>query len=150
MAIGGYRDEYPHAEDYDLYIRISEFGSIDNLDEDMLFYRRHTGAVSVKHVEVQERSAAMAELDAALRAHQERWPQWLADPYIRLRIWRRLHRIDPSRAKAMQSRILRDLFDLRPCTLFSRRYGNLRIRILAAFLRSLRASNVPDRNLNSK
>lgn len=44
---GGYTNRYPHAEDYDLFCRISAYGEIDNINEVLLNYREHNGQISV-------------------------------------------------------------------------------------------------------
>ncbi|MEL6768986.1 MAG: glycosyltransferase, partial [Pseudomonadota bacterium] len=63
-AIGGYRTGFPHAEDYDLYLRLARLGRLDNPAEVMLRYRKHDGAISQRNIARQERSAALAEIDA--------------------------------------------------------------------------------------
>mgnify|MGYP001170046565 CR=1 FL=1 len=145
LAIGGYRSDFPHAEDYDLFIRLSKLGGIDNPDEDVLIYRRHEGAISLKHLETQERSAAMAELDA-MEAGSEGFPSWLVEPYVRLRIWRRYLSADRAKADRLLPRLIGDALTLKPETLFSPRYFGLRIRIAgsiaAAALRQARRSRL--------
>lgn len=39
--LGGYSHEYPHVEDLDLFLKISELGKIENLREPLLKYREH-------------------------------------------------------------------------------------------------------------
>lgn len=46
LEAGGYRQEYAPADDYDLWVRLLQFGEITNLDETLLRYRRHVGQVS--------------------------------------------------------------------------------------------------------
>lgn len=60
IQIGGYRDAFPHAEDHDLFIRLSRLGKARVIPELLLQYRIHSGSVSTKHSAVQ--------LDSALRA----------------------------------------------------------------------------------
>jgi len=49
-SVGGYRSQFSHCEDYDLWLRLSELnGEFGNLDEAMLRYRRHSESVSKKH-----------------------------------------------------------------------------------------------------
>lgn len=128
-AVGGYRADHPHAEDYDLFIRLAAFGTIDNPKQDVLVYRRHEGAISIRHVETQERSAAMAEVEAISQGGGS-LPDWLVDAYVRLRIFRRYNRVDPAKARASLGRALADLLQLRPASLFDRRY--LRLRAILA------------------
>jgi len=45
------RPEMLFAEDYDLYHRISRFGAIARLDEELMTYRRHSGSASQTYVD---------------------------------------------------------------------------------------------------
>ena len=49
LAVGGYREAFRHAEDYDLWLRLSERHELDNLPEPLLRYRQHGGSVSFRH-----------------------------------------------------------------------------------------------------
>ena len=139
LAVGGYRSTFPHAEDYDLFIRLSKLGGIDNPDKELLIYRRHEGAISLKHLETQERSAALAEIDAIADGQSSTpdFPTWLIEPYIRLRIWRRYLSADRAKAAAMLPQLLGDAATLRPNTLLSARYWGLRTRIAGSMLASI-------------
>ncbi len=138
VAVGGYRSDFPHAEDYDLFIRLSKLGDIDNPDRDLLIYRRHEGAISLKHLETQERSAALAEVDAMTQGGAAgAFPAWLVEPYIRLRIWRRYLGVDRVKADRMLPRLLADAANPAPNTLLSRPYWGLRARILGSMLASV-------------
>lgn len=64
-AIGGYRAEYPHAEDLDFFLRLGELGRLENMPEPLLQYRTHPSSVSARHMEVQWQSAKKA-VEAAL------------------------------------------------------------------------------------
>jgi glycosyltransferase involved in cell wall biosynthesis len=46
IKVGGYRDIFAHAEDFDLWSRISRLGEIDNLSFPLLCYRQHSNQVS--------------------------------------------------------------------------------------------------------
>ncbi len=46
QQIGGYRDKFRNSLDYDLWLRISEIGKIENIAQDLLLYRRHASQVS--------------------------------------------------------------------------------------------------------
>lgn len=46
QRIGGYRPKFRNSLDYDLWLRISEIGQIDNIPQDLLLYRRHAAQVS--------------------------------------------------------------------------------------------------------
>lgn len=55
-----------HAEDYDLWLRLSRHHRLDNLPQRLLLHRRHAESVSVRHLETQLASAA-----GSLRGHVE-------------------------------------------------------------------------------
>jgi hypothetical protein len=64
-----YSAEYIHAEDYDLWLRLSRRHRLDNLPQSLLLHRRHGQSVSARHLENQLDSAARS-----LRVHvQERY-----------------------------------------------------------------------------
>jgi len=66
-AVGGYREAYRHAEDYDLWLRLSEVGEIDNLSDIVLDYRVHAGSVTGRHFHIQAVSTALARVAAEAR-----------------------------------------------------------------------------------
>jgi hypothetical protein len=66
-TVGGYRTAFPHAEDYDLWLRISEHCQMANLGEPVLYYRWHAGQVSVRLLEQQLVEAVAANHSARLR-----------------------------------------------------------------------------------
>jgi hypothetical protein len=57
--VGGYRRSFESAEDYDLWLRLSEHTIMDNLDAAFLLHRRHAGQVTAQ---VQFRQARLATL----------------------------------------------------------------------------------------
>lgn len=59
---GGYRSAYTHAEDLDLWLRLSRMTRLHNLPECLLDYRISPGQVSSRHVITQARHAAIAWL----------------------------------------------------------------------------------------
>ena len=65
--IGGYHAAFRHAEDYDLWLRLSEVTKLANLPENLVNYRVYPGQVSTAHVVEQTRNAAIAWL-----AHERR------------------------------------------------------------------------------
>ena len=67
-AVGGYRACIAHAEDYDLWLRMSERGELDNLAEPVLRYRRHPQQVSIRHYAEQ----AVSNLAARASARERR------------------------------------------------------------------------------
>lgn len=67
IAVGGYREAYRDAEDYDLWLRLAEVTRLANLPESLLRYRWHLGQTSSRNMAAQGRKAAIAWL-----AHVER------------------------------------------------------------------------------
>ena len=66
LESGGYRGQYLHAEDYDLWLRLAERHRLDNLPQTLVRHRVHEGQVSFASIEQQAISALGARL-AALR-----------------------------------------------------------------------------------
>lgn len=54
--VGGYRSNYPHNEDYDLWLRLAETGKLENLPFPVLLYRIHGGQVGQLNADAQEES----------------------------------------------------------------------------------------------
>ncbi len=67
QAVGGYRATFPHAEDYDLYLRLAPFGRFYNPPKAVIFYRQHNESVSARNLLLQETSAALSEMSAYAR-----------------------------------------------------------------------------------
>lgn len=62
LAAGGYRAAYRHAEDYDLWLRLSASMRMANLPDRLLRYRVYPGQVSSRHMVEQAANAAIAWL----------------------------------------------------------------------------------------
>ncbi|WP_159976999.1 MULTISPECIES: glycosyltransferase [unclassified Novosphingobium] len=139
-AMRGYRSDYRHAEDYDLFIRASAHGRIENPPVDVLFYRRHEGAISIGNVEEQERSAVRAELDAIARAGAGLPPPPIIEAYTRLRIFRRYRAISAERVRTMRLPVLASLIAITPRSLLSSRFRRLPLLIGVALVRSMRTA----------
>lgn len=75
LAVGGYRQAFQHAEDYDLWLRIAERHRIDNLAEPLLCYRIHSTSVSAT-----QRARQVFAALAARYAHRRR-VAGLPDPF---------------------------------------------------------------------
>lgn len=67
LRVGGYRAEYPHAEDIDLFLRLAEVGRLANLPDVLLDYRQHPSSIGYRHARTQQESARRAVSDAYLR-----------------------------------------------------------------------------------
>ena len=59
-AVGGYRKEFPDAEDYDLFLRLAEVGRLANLPEPLYRYRQHLASVGYTKRRAQSRSVSAA------------------------------------------------------------------------------------------
>jgi GT2 family glycosyltransferase len=67
LAIGGYRPAYEAAEDYDLFLRASEHGKVDNLEAVGVLYRKHGESVSQRQALRQALSVDLARATHRLR-----------------------------------------------------------------------------------
>jgi hypothetical protein len=52
-SVGGYSQDFPRAEDWDLWLRIRNFGDLDNLRDFLILRRRHEEQISVLDVDLQ-------------------------------------------------------------------------------------------------
>jgi len=68
VATGGYRAPFLHAEDFDLWLRISERCELANLRKSLLRHRFHRGSVSLNNLQQQVISVVGAELSGRMRA----------------------------------------------------------------------------------
>jgi glycosyltransferase involved in cell wall biosynthesis len=59
---GGYRQFFEPAEDLDLWLRLAKIGELANLDEIILQYRVHLGAVTISRAKANAAKAALALL----------------------------------------------------------------------------------------
>jgi glycosyltransferase involved in cell wall biosynthesis len=67
LAIGGYRPAYEAAEDYDLFLRASEQGKVDNLEAVGVLHRMHGESVSQRQALRQAISVDLARATHRLR-----------------------------------------------------------------------------------
>jgi Glycosyl transferase family 2 len=67
LSLGGYRSAFEAAEDYDLWLRISEVAEIAILPEVLVQYRRHTSNVTTTAAVRQVFSARLARLSSEAR-----------------------------------------------------------------------------------
>ena len=76
LKAGGYRKAFCHAEDYDLWLRMSDLGyAIANLPQPLLNWREHGANVSMTHEETQVRNIILSRF-----AHRVR-KAGLPDPF---------------------------------------------------------------------
>lgn len=76
LRVGGYRGAFVHAEDYDLWLRLSEIGGMDNLPQVLLLYRQHADQISTRHAVSQALSSEVARAMARTRRVHGREPEW--------------------------------------------------------------------------
>jgi glycosyltransferase involved in cell wall biosynthesis len=74
IDVGGYRPAYEAAEDYDLFLRASERGKVDNLGVVGVLYRQHDGSESHRNSMRQAISADLARATHLLRVRGDRDP----------------------------------------------------------------------------
>jgi hypothetical protein len=67
LSVGGYRDLFQHAEDYDLWLRMAERYALANLSERLLLYRQHDTKGSFRHATAQRLATHVARLCAKVR-----------------------------------------------------------------------------------
>ncbi|WP_167449057.1 glycosyltransferase [Mesorhizobium hawassense] len=65
--VGGYRSAFTYAEDYDLWLRLSETGKLANMDARLVKLRSHPGQISRVKEDQQKAAAALARQSALLR-----------------------------------------------------------------------------------
>ena len=66
-GLGGYREEFPSAQDYDFFWRLSDAGGAVNLPEPLYHYRYTAGAVSAGRAAEQARAHRAAQILAKAR-----------------------------------------------------------------------------------
>jgi hypothetical protein len=67
LRVGGYRSEYQHVEDFDLWLRLIDVGRLSNLPETLLQYRQHPSSVCFRMGDVQKGLAIRALREARSR-----------------------------------------------------------------------------------
>ncbi len=96
--VGGYREEFPCAEDFDLFLRLAEIGKLANIPEVLLKYRQHLSSIGYLHGNKQADSATRAITDAcqrrgidykklSLRPQPAKDRQDIGDAYIKWSWW---------------------------------------------------------------
>lgn len=67
LVAGGYLDEYPHAEDLDLWLRLAEVGKLANIPEPLFLYRQHLDSIGYTKTLSQFESAKRSVIDTHRR-----------------------------------------------------------------------------------
>jgi glycosyltransferase involved in cell wall biosynthesis len=101
LAIGGYRPHFEDAEDYDLYLRMSDRSIVDNLPMVLCQYRLHDQQISAKNCAQQIVSGVGARLATRARRANRPEPVWNATPISRDDLIR--NGISPKRIDALVS-----------------------------------------------
>lgn len=66
-SIGGYSNQYKHAEDIDFFLRMAEATTVANMPELLLHYRQHAKSIGRTQTEAQAEAHYRAICDAAAR-----------------------------------------------------------------------------------
>lgn len=84
LRAGGYRPMFRHCEDYDLWLRLSRAGRLENLPDTVLLYRVHEDSVSRRWAWEQRRGSLAAQAAWLIAQRRERDP--FAEPGARAHI----------------------------------------------------------------
>ena len=79
-SVGGYRAEYRYAQDYDLFLRLSERYAVANIDKPLYKLRMHDRRISSARAEDQLKFALIARLAASERRASCGSPSTTAEP----------------------------------------------------------------------
>jgi glycosyltransferase involved in cell wall biosynthesis len=74
LAAGGYRRAFPHCQDYDLWLRLSEDYDLLNIDDPLLRYRQHSGQATWFNLEERILSELGTQISARCRRAGEADP----------------------------------------------------------------------------
>jgi len=61
LKAGGYDSNFKHAEDFDLFLRLSRIGKISNLVERLIYLRKHVNNISLLNAEEQIRNTIISK-----------------------------------------------------------------------------------------
>jgi glycosyltransferase involved in cell wall biosynthesis len=61
LEVGGYDLNFKHAEDFDLFLRLSKIGKISNLAERLIYLRKHENNISLLNAEEQIRNTIISK-----------------------------------------------------------------------------------------
>ena len=60
QKIGGYNQNFNHAEDYEMYLRLSKIGKISNIEDRLIYLRKHDTNVSLVYAEDQIKNSVIS------------------------------------------------------------------------------------------
>ncbi|MEO8668135.1 MAG: glycosyltransferase [Bauldia sp.] len=63
VTAGRYRHDFPHAEDYDLWLRLAQRGRLANIAEPLVDHRRHSDSVSARFSDAQRLNRQLCILE---------------------------------------------------------------------------------------
>ena len=61
LKVGGYNYNFTHAEDFDLFLRLSKIGKISNIEERLIYIRKHEKNVSLLNAEKQIKNTIISK-----------------------------------------------------------------------------------------
>ena len=149
-AVNGYREEFTSAQDYDLFVRLSAIGSIDNPNRIMLLYRKHDDSVSRNKLLQQERFAALSELQAVsslrktgqlvltgplpavniLLAHAK-ISKYTFEFYVNFRVWRRDNGAYNSQGNLIERDLWSSVFSVKNVISFDFEFYRLQLKVFS-------------------
>lgn len=84
MEVGLYSMQYPHAEDFALWVKLAQKGKIDNLNDSLIQYRTHANQVSNRFRDIQETSTIqIIEMQKKLQKPPRFYKRFLLHFFIR-------------------------------------------------------------------
>ena len=132
IEVGGYSNEFPHSEDFDLLTRIARLYQIVNLSEFLTNYRVFNGQISYRFVASQEvNSLAIIRREFQSRGHERMYKLVLAERILKSR-YLRSSGLRSGTVQLVFWTLMSLLFNFRP-TLYYVRQGLLNSRIMGDF-----------------
>ena len=61
LKVGGYDSNFKHAEDFDLFLRLSKIGKISNMSERLIYLRKHENNISLLNAEEQIKNTIISK-----------------------------------------------------------------------------------------
>ena len=61
LKVGGYNSNFKHAEDFDLFLRLSKIGKISNMSERLIYLRKHENNISLLNAEEQIKNTIISK-----------------------------------------------------------------------------------------
>jgi glycosyltransferase involved in cell wall biosynthesis len=90
LRAGGYSDSARHAEDYDLWLRLSDHHKIANLPDKLVSYRMHRNQVSIRNLATQHHVAQTCRVAALKRRSTLGETVSNVERVVHAGLWRRL------------------------------------------------------------